>query len=242
MYIKGDRLYFLKEEMKPPKKITGHSFATLLGKDNFCSKGDLMAKMILRIPQEPIDPFYTLRGKIAEDIAYNYVKAKCNELDVELIDSEKYKYNGYFDSDLFGGVPDIIATSDNEKCVFEVKSKNYEKYYNRIVGRNEPIECEELQCKYYAYMLKSTKARMVYVFFSDNAEKSIKSRTPLLKSTITTSIKGLDVDLDEVENMLDYALFYRDNCYESMSIPLCDLSDKMIKLLKEKYNLVQEQN
>lgn len=66
-YLKFDKEdIYINKFTKLPKKITGHSFVALIGKDGFRKRGDSVIELLKLLPMEPIDEFYTKRGELAE--------------------------------------------------------------------------------------------------------------------------------------------------------------------------------
>lgn len=132
----------------------------------------------------------------------------------------------------YGGVIDLAT--DNFETIYECKSKSLNKYEWYQENVNEE---EELQCELYAYLKGSTNAVMKYIFFDSETEKAIKENKPFKLNGITIYDKLLTFDMNEIGELMDYALNYRDTCYEEKRIPQADISADMLLLLQRDYGL-----
>lgn len=229
MKIENGYLVFDKEQIKL-KKITGHRFPQLLGKSRFTTKGDCLVKMFLGIKEDPIDPFYIKRGAIGEFLVeYELMRMGVK---VNHYDTKEENYDMFKEDPNYGGVIDLAT--DNFETIYECKSKPLSKYEWYQDNANEE---EELQCELYAYLKGSTNAVMKYIFFDTESESAIKNSKPFNLSGITIYDKLLTFDRMELCELMDYALNYRDTCYEEKRIPQADISADMLLLLQRDYGL-----
>ncbi len=179
-------------------KITGSTFPALIGKNNFKSVGAEILNRLGCVEYEAIDPFYTLRGAIAEHLVYHYIKDQYKKvgIDVELHtfpNTYKGSDGKYYGNDIFkknakcGGVIDIgIAKPENQRAVIEIKSKSLfsektgqNNHFEMFKPNQEPkqYENETLQGEHYAALMGLKKLLMVYVFFNDTQEKMVREIT-----------------------------------------------------------------
>lgn len=184
-------------------KITGSAFPSLIGKNNFNSVGSTILTRLGCVEFEDIDPFYTLRGAIAEELAYDYLNNMYKNYGIDIkmkTFPDRYKgSNGvWYGNDLFknstkfGGVIDIgISAPESQRAVVEIKSKSLynEKGKNnhlkmfppamQIDGKlvkQESVEYdnETYQGYHYASLMGLEKLLMVYVFFKPEQEQLMK--------------------------------------------------------------------
>lgn len=137
-----------KFEFKSLKKITSTKLPELLGLNQWNTIGQAILERARMLEYEGIDPFYTVRGSIAESLAYDYLvhyyKSK-HQVDIDLRTFNQKDFRGYdfyneidnpkIANDKFGGVPDIVLSKPAEfRSTIEVKSKNI-KAYEYIVNQ-----------------------------------------------------------------------------------------------------------
>ena len=221
----GEYLIFDKEELKL-KKITGHRFSELSGKDGFKTKGDCLVNMFLNI-KEQIDPYYKLRGNIAEKIAYNYLCKKYPSIKWTLHTTEDENYDMFKEDKNFGGVIDIDG--NDYQVIVEVKGKSLKD--KKWIMKKGNIG-EEWQALYYGCQKQAQQVIMVYVFFPEDVEQSIKDKKPFNIGKVDIQEKELELDYGMIDWYKDYCLSYRDECFENKRIPLSDISPKKLIELK----------
>lgn len=220
MRVENNYLVF-EREIKL-KKITGHRFAELSGKDGWKTKGDCLVNMFLGL-KETIDPYYKLRGEIAEKIAYEYLLKKQPHISWRLHTTEGENYDMFKGDKNYGGVIDIDG--NDYEYIIEVKGKS-EKDKNWIMEKGNIGE--EWQALYYGCMKKSKRVIMLYVFFSPLAEELIKKHKPFSIEEVDVQAKELEIDYDMIEWNMEYCLSYRDECYEDKKIPIGDISPEKL--------------
>lgn len=228
-YLKFDfEDIYINKNTNLPKKITGHSFVALIEKDKFKTKGDCVIDLLKILPQQPIDEFFTNRGKIAEKlIEKSYLKEYKRYI---TYDAEDIKYDNFQDNKYFGGMVDGLCEGTT---IIEVKSKSLKDY--DYITKNA-IENEEYQAKLYATLWEINDVVMEYVFFPPEIEEKIKAKQKI------ESFKGcqrfqkkLLVNHQEIIEEMKKALVYYMNCYKTLSIPLQDISNNyMQRLMTEK--------
>lgn len=234
MKIENGKLIFTEQDViktkngiSTPKKITGHSFVGLIGKDPFKLKGDYLLELFRLLKTEEIDEYWLKRGDIAEAIIQ-----KCYIRDghkYQKWDKNEVNYDNFQDIDYFGGLIDGLV---DDVIINEVKSKSLKDYDNIFkYGR----ENEELQGMYYATLKGLDTLFMDWVFFTPQQEEELKETGKI------TDFKGMQrfskqftVDRKYIMKLMYEALTYYNNCYNN-GIPLEDLSDKALqRLMKER--------
>ncbi|MCK9319546.1 hypothetical protein, partial [Methanoculleus sp.] len=169
------------------KKVTSRAFPILLGKNQYNSIGYGVLERCGFIDFEPIEKWYTVRGAIAEQFAYDYILETYTKhgIDIKMkaMSPKMFKgYDAFPNNEKFGGVPDIgISEPQDQRAVIEVKSKNIKKYDELIEKTIYPLE-EVLQGKQLACLSKVNKLLMVWVFFTDKQENLIKEVTNKIKN------------------------------------------------------------
>lgn len=235
MQIKNGYLCFypfdtgnIGKDGKKPKKITGHSFVGLIGKDPFKPKGDYLLDLFRILPSDPIDPYYLERGDIAEDlIQRRYTK---DGHKYQKWDKKQIKYDNFQNIENFGGLVDGLI----DDCIInEVKSKLL-KDYDNIVQNGK--ESEELQGMYYATLWGLDTLFMDWVFFTEEQEKELRETHNITNwSGMKRFSKQFNVDRRYIMGLMKQALDYYNYCLGCGMIPLEDLSDKALqRLMKEK--------
>lgn len=223
MKIENDFLIFNEFTHLNPKKITGTTFGTLLGVNEYSKKGDGVLQN-LGLYKSKVDPFFTKRGDIAEKIvAY---KMKNKGLEIKTWDKEEIKFDNFPKNKQFGGMIDIAITSPY-RCVVECKSKNISKLED--VKKNPNLNYEA-QAKFYSYHSKCPLTKLVYVFFTDEQEKAIKEGHSINWAKENIKIWGYDIQWDEeiMQKQLEECLAYRNKCVNERRIPLEDISDEVL--------------
>ena len=235
MQIKNGKLCFnafdtgnVGRGVNDPKKITGHSFVGLIGKDPYKPKGDYLLELFRILPSEKIDPYWLERGDIAEDlIQRRYTKDGHN---YQKWDKKEINYDNFKHIENFGGLVDGLI--DNY-IINEVKSKSLKDYDNIS---NYGKENEELQGMYYATLWGLDNLFMDWVFFTEEQEKELRETHKITNwKGMKRFSKQFNVDRRYIMGLMKQALEYYNNCYGCGSIPVEDLSDKALqRLVKEK--------
>jgi len=167
------------------KKVTSRMFPILIGKNTFNGVGYGVLDRVGLLDFEPIDPFYAVRGAIAEYFVYHYLKNTYKKHGIDLImkafNTKASGYDVFKSNERFSGVPDIgISKPDKYRAVVEVKSKNI-KSYEYIIDKKEVPEEEVLQGKMLSHLSKVDKLLIAYVFFTDEQEEAIKRAMHTIK-------------------------------------------------------------
>lgn len=219
---------YIDKKRNLPKKITGHSFVSLINKDKFKPKGDCVIDLLKILPQQPIDEFYTIRGKYGEKLIERMYQKNCQNYIT--YDPEDINYDNFPENKYFGGLVDGLLDG---ATIVECKAKSLS---NKDYIMKNKIENEELQGEYYATLWNLNSVFMEYVFFPEEIENKIKNKQKI------DSFKGCErerkvliVDNIKIIEYMKEALVYYMNCYKTLSIPLSDISDKyMQRLMTEK--------
>lgn len=244
MYFKDDYLVFEPQDSIYDSKIFSSRFATLVGANDFQKPGDALLEMWKLIPKQPFDPFYTLRGEIAEQL----VKHRLDE------NKAKYKYfgmsaseNKIFDlftkNQYFGGVYDFLLTNrDGTITNLEVKSTNIKNKPYMENARKEHIK--QVQLTSYLGNIKS--CRIVYVFFDDESEERIKEwlKEPGTHHDIFSlhyEMKTFVVGINEkdIERDMVIACDLVKECKKNRRIPIHLISDNILEKLGYKPNIFE---
>ncbi len=252
MKIDDGKLIFSKEDvkklnMKMSKRISGHAFANLLGLNNFKKVGDALLELHGVIVSD-IDSKYLVRGNFAEAIIFKvYTRDNPDKDIVRYNDKKAINYNNFNkDSKVFCGIIDIENKTD--RYIVEVKSKSMSTY--DFISKYPPKD-ELYQALFYAYLRKYDKCIMEWVFFDEESENSLfKGEKPKTLKNLKRISKEFVVDYDEMANMCYLAKEIVDDFRKTLTIPLEDISDENICILKkmikeqenEKENQLQRQS
>lgn len=209
------------------KKITGTDIADLAGMNKFKPKGDaVLAK--LGYVKEDFDPFYTARGDLAEKLAYKSLTRR--GFQCVTYDKKTYHYDNFPENPYFGGLIDIEIPSKN--TLYEIKSKNI-KDYDKIVKFGD--SCQEEQAMHYGYLRHYKEVHIMWIFFDDETEALIKNNQPVTSyKNLKMFEKTLPINIDEQAKIHKDALLYYVHCLALQQVPLEDVSDKYLELLKVK--------
>ncbi len=219
---------YIDKKRNLPKKITGHSFVALIGKDKFKTKGDCVIELLKILQPKQIDEFYQIRGAYGEKLIERmYLRDHRQYCTYEKKD---INYDNFPDIKYFGGLVDGLLDG---ATVVECKSKSLS---DKEFVINNKIESEELQGEYYATLWNLNSVFMEYVFFPSEIEEKIKRKEKI------DSFKGCErhqkpliVDNQKIIQYMKEALSYYMNCYSTFSIPISDISNAyMDRLIKEK--------
>ena len=172
-----DGNYIFERKYAKRKKITSRLYPDLLGKNQYTSIGHSILERFSLLEKEEIDPFYSVRGELAERLALRYIKdlyKKIYNMNIECRtwDKDEVKYDNFRHLQNYGGLIDIAITSPEEHiAVVEVKSKNMDKF--KSIERSQGNIEEVMQGEYLAYLSAVDKYIMIYAFFSNDQEKMI---------------------------------------------------------------------
>lgn len=227
LYIEDKDIIKTKNGLSSPKKITGHSFVQLCGKDNFVKKGDAMLYLLRILQPNNIDPYYTLRGDIAEQLVHRSYVKKGHKY--EVWDKKSINYDNFKDvSQIFGGLIDGLA---DDSIIVEVKSKSMKDY--RYITENG-VESEELQGEYYAVLKGLSKVNIEWVFFTQKQEEELRQTGKITNWIGCLNYqKKIDVNVDYLMNLMKEAAEYYQDCISNKRIPVEDISEDKFKILLE---------
>lgn len=216
------------------KKVTSRAFSCLLGHNQWESTGKTILERFNGVVKEDIDPYYMVRGDIAEILVKDFLKKQYKErnIDIELVtwDKEKVHYDNFSKNAKFGGLIDIaIAKPAKYRAVVEVKSKSI-KDYGKIQKSRGNVD-EVLQGKFLSVLAEVPKCLMIYVFFEPNQEQHIKEYIGAQKNI------GYDIDSMMLAKEIIKSLKWSyDNC--KIVVFKYDLSDeKNVKEIKSEMNV-----
>ena len=205
-------------------KVTSRMFPILLNKSFWNGLGYAVLDRCKLLEKEDIDPFYMVRGEIAEIMAESYLANFYSQHGIEIVTKrftpESVGYDMFKKNEKFSGVVDIgISAPEERRAVVEVKSKN-EKDYERIVVERKYDETEVLQGKFLTRMSKVEKCMMCWVFFNNHHEEAIKLQMEILKTKNAEKIikelnlnftqfqyhiEAYKVDYDEMDELMNKA-------------------------------------
>lgn len=170
-YENGDYIFDFQD--KPHKKITSRIFPCLLRKNKYQSIGQTILERYNLTRKEIIDPFYIVRGEIAETLAFEYLKSK-GYTDLKTFDKDKYDYDNFPNNRKFGGLIDIaIVSPDEDRAVVEVKSKSLSQF--KKIEESKGEKAEILQGLLLTELSpRVNKCKMIYVFFTEVRENIIR--------------------------------------------------------------------
>jgi len=202
-------------------KVTSRMYPILLGKNNWNGIGYAVLDRCKLLAKEEIDPFYMVRGALAEILVDEYIQHNYKRLGIEVVTKrftpESVNYDMFQKDAKFGGVVDIgISKPEDKRAVVEVKSKNVKDLYRISKEQNLAIE-EVLQGKFLATMSNVKKLIMAYVFFSDEQENDIKNMMNTTQN-VNEIYKGLNMNFQDYEYFLKSYEIDRDEMLESMEI------------------------
>lgn len=214
-------------------KIYTTKFGGLLGVDNFNPKGDTVLLMQKIVKGDPFNPFYGVRGDIAEKIVKHYFEK--NNVEYKWYGADTTTYD-MFNNSAFGGNLDFVIRSKGTISSFEVKSKNIKDY--SFIKNNGIQKVHLAQAQLGVYLANYLNGYVAYVFFTDAQEEKIANGT-------------FDINIDWTDEMfktqfLIFNCFFEENqivekmqeaydyyleCLMEKKIPLKDISDKALNKL-----------
>lgn len=233
--------FVFQNEFIKKKKITGRTFPLLLGIGKYEKKGDTVLKMVGLLKDDPIDPYYLVRGTLCENRVKKHYEEKgyeCqtwNDLEVK----KKIGFDLWKDrNESFGGIPDIVSTNiEGTRLLIEVKSKSMKDYETYVKIPNEE---EIMQMSLYATLGKTNDNRMFYVFLPPELEQRIKEDMESMNGKareITDEEwhncrfidKKIEIDFAKVKEDMQNAKWYLESCCATRKIALNDLSINALK-------------
>lgn len=229
MYIKNGFLHYEDSYLqKRKKKITGHSFVALAGLDIYNKPGDAVLSM-LKIYSSEVDPKYLARGNYAEKMVGLVLKSQGKEVTYY---DEQYKKAHYYDCfpryNSLGGIPDFEIFK--ESLTVEVKSKSMKKYEE--IKSEIPIS-ELYQGLFYCYLREHRDLKMAYVFFDEETENQIfNKQIPTTLNNCKLLFKKYTCNREELKQLIDKAIMYYNICIANKSIPVKDISPKVLNALQ----------
>lgn len=220
MKIQNNQLTFFK-------KITGTNIADLAGLNKFKPKGDAVLAY-MGLVKEPFDKYYTDRGALAEEFALRSLTKRGHKC--VTYNKREVNYDNFPENPYFGGLIDIEIPS--ERTLYEIKSKSM-KDYEKISHNGDVVQ--EAQALHYGYLRNYDTVHIMWIFFDETSEEEIRAGKPLstLKN-LKMFEKPLTVNYDEQHKLHHDALLYLVHCVARQSVPLSDVSDKYLELLKLK--------
>ena len=171
--------HFKNTDLSYHKKLTSRAFATIIGVNKWESVGSAILERFKLVEKgEPIDPYYSVRGDLAEMLAYDFLKnhykvSKGIDLELATWEKDAIRYDNFPKNPKFGGMIDIaIKTPEKYRAVCEVKSKSMKDLDKIKANKGNPEEV--MQGVFLSYLSKVDKCLMVYVFFTPNQEKIMR--------------------------------------------------------------------
>lgn len=241
MYIDKERNVLViepnKDDYKPRKKVSGHSFVDILGFNPYKLVGD--ALLILHgLIVEQVDEKWLKRGNLAEEIVkkvYERDGHKCTIYDEDYKKAHYYSCFPQFRD--WGGLIDIELI--DEKTLIEVKSKSIDKYDE--IKQNPPKD-EIMQGAYYAYLRKYKTFHMEWIFFDGPTEQEVfQGKNPTTLKNLKRHSLTFDVNEEEMKEYLIKCSEIVKSFRESLMIPLELISPKYIKMLQDNGSLPKEE-
>lgn len=183
-------------------RITGHRIASVLGLNKYQSAFGAWCEItkLVKLPFE--DNKFTLAGKAIEPKQIEYIKTKLpNILSIEEYygnNFKDYQYNNFKDdSDVFGGVIDLVSTANDMKTIVMIGECKTSSKPQEWANNNVPVEYL-LQGALYSYIKGLDKVVFVCSFLEENDYNHPEMYKVDDKNT-TIVIKKLDELLFEVD-------------------------------------------
>jgi len=206
-YDEYEKSYVFDFSQAKVKKVTSRMFPILLGKNEYQGVGYGVLERCGFLEFEQIDPYYMVRGALAEYLANLFLiesyKSRGVEIETKTFTPEQVGYDNFKKNIMFGGVLDIAISSPQEqRAVIEVKSKSL-KDLDKIYTQKNPSQEEVMQGEMLAHLSKVDKLLMVYVFFSPEQEKQLKELVKVNENIGTQEIMDtLHWELGSFENQI----------------------------------------
>lgn len=187
----ADNKVYLNPTLIKQLKISSRLVGDLLGLNQWNSVGKSIIDRLGLFDYdriEPIDPYYTVRGEVAEIFAVKFLHETYKKFGVEIetktfpsrykgSNGQWYGNNLYRNNEKFSGVNDIgISSPASARANCEVKSKS-DKSYEYIINRKIVPQEELMQGKVLSTLAKTEKLLMIYVFFDEDSEVVMKDFT-----------------------------------------------------------------
>ena len=234
MKIENDYLIIEPQDKIRETKIFSSKYPALIGASDFTKPGDAMLEMWDLVPKEPFDPFYTLRGEIAEqrvEHAFKHNGATYKHFGSE---SSKNKVFDLFTSNkFFGGVYDFVVRNDEDDLInCEVKATNIK----NMPYMNEPRKEHVKQAELATYLGNLSICTIIYVFFDDESEQKIKewmndlsTEHDIFELNVKYKNFNISIDKDKIQRDMLNAYDLVKKCKDNRRIPLALISDKTLE-------------
>ena len=220
MKIRNNNLTFFK-------KITGTNISDLAGLNKFKPRGDAVLAMLGYVKEE-FDPFYTDRGALAEKLAAASLRKR--GFNPVTYDARKLFYDNFPDNPYFGGLIDIELPEQH--TLYEIKSKSI-KDYEKISKYGD--EVQEEQAMHYGWLRGYAEVHIMWIFFDEETENLIRNKKPVTSfKNLKMFEKTLPINNDYQTELHNDALTYYMSCLRNQAVPIKDISDKYLELLKIK--------
>lgn len=238
----------LYEVSKKMGKITSRATPVLLGMNNFQSVGHGILDRIGALEFGSIDPIYTVRGAIGEELVRQFLLNAYEKKGIKaILKTFKSRYKGsngvwygndnFKDNPKFGGVIDIgIQAPIESRAVVEVKSKGEDSwdYIFREGKEPTPPNEEVWQGKHLTALMKLEKLLMVYIKFNKNQMEMLR---------FVVNDKDFDVDMlneDAYVNKIikEYSFKFQD--FEIKPIPFKVAPTEVIAEMDKAYEIVKQ--
>lgn len=231
------------------KKIYSRNFPALIGKNEWTSQGREALGVLNLLEKESIDPFYTLRGEVAERFVaekvkdFFYKKYGGGNVEIILFANKQFTYGDQWNYDKetkkgnkeFGGRMDIgikVKQQDGKVLGFivEVKSKSMKDYEKIAVNKQYP-DSETEQGKFLANMGNQSQVTMFWVFFTEAQEEELKAKVKEWQERKDdTEIPQLSFGYNDVKYHNALIQFSREEVWQDMLVA----SRNVQRMAKEK--------
>ena len=258
---KGRFVFELFEPLKTRNLSSTWIPSFLDGFNPYNKKGDKLLEFFKLLEGPEFNPFYELRGAIAENEIVKILKLKGFE--PKTYPKENYDGYDYFKYDenskdelnklykFFGGLADIVYDEKGITRLLEVKSKELDKH-DKVMS-NLP-KYEILQGKILALLYGLNKTTMSYVFFSEDIvrqmklsmnesnngkldlEKAMKDfydRVPKLTYKTDYLIENKDYTFSrkEIFDLMKQAYKYAEGFRQTLTVNMEDLSEEVQSMI-----------
>lgn len=213
------------------KKVTGHSFVSLIGFDPYKTPADALLVMH-NIIQETVDPKYLKRGDFAEEIVLKtYKRNYPDDIIIRYDDKKAIDYDNFKETYInLGGIIDIEMI--NKHRIIEVKSKSM-KDYDKI-NMVKPLN-EVYQGLLYTFLRKYDDCTLEWIFFDEESEKAIfEGRKPETLKNLKRISYDIKCDKEEMTKLCNKALKVVKDFRQNYKLKLSDISPKYLEILKKK--------
>ena len=244
MHFEGNYLVLDDNDKIYNSKIFSSKYPTLIGCNDFQKPGDALLEMWKLIPKEPFDPFYALRGVIAEKRVLQVLQRKGATFKYFGSESSKQKiFDLFTNNKYFGGVYDfLVKNNDGVLANVEIKATNKKNEPYLKQAKKEHIKQAQLS----SFLGNVKRCKIVYVFFDDESESKIREwlSEPYEESEIfdlNCTYKTFEVELNEQEIQKDMlnAFDLVNECKKNRRIPIHLISDNILDKLGYKPNIFE---